>query len=102
MAGQVSGCERDPANVQCCVDAGSGAPVPTSPPGNIPSSGVITPCQVAQLLRNNGVAEQYINRLVCTAKYESGFNCGAQNLANSDGSGDYGIYICCLRIVRHR
>merc|ERR1712196_135426 len=48
-------------------------------------------CQVAGYLRSAGFPENIIPAMVCTAKYESSFNCGATN-RNTDGSTDYGLF----------
>jgi lysozyme C len=47
-------------------------------------------CQVASYLRKSGFPEYSVPIMVCTAKYESSFNCDATN-KNTDGSTDYGL-----------
>ena len=53
----------------------------------------ITPCQTASYLRKAGFPEHVIPQMVCTAKYESSYNCRATNI-NSNGSEDYGLFQC--------
>jgi hypothetical protein len=48
-----------------------------------------TQCQVASFLRNVGFATS-LAKMVCTAFYESSWNCGAKHM-NTDGSQDYGL-----------
>ena len=48
-------------------------------------------CQVAGYLRSAGFPSNVIPTMVCVAKYESSFNCGATN-RNVDGSTDYGLF----------
>jgi lysozyme len=94
-AGQVSGCEPYAENIQCCITTTAPANNPPMvPSSSVPESGTITECDVAELLRIQGVDAAWIPKLVCTAMYESGFNCGAENLANADGTGDYGLFQC--------
>lgn len=90
--GYVEGCENEPSNVQCC-SAGI-APSDSLPPisGMTPSRGTITPCQTAALLQRAGVTSRYVHILTCVARYESTYNCGAQNLNNGDGTSDHGLF----------
>jgi lysozyme len=90
--GYVEGCENEDDDVRCC-SIGI-APMDALPPiaAVPPRAGAITPCQTAALLQRAGVPSTYLHKLVCTAKYESTFNCNAQNLRNGDGSGDYGLF----------
>eukprot|EP01122_Echinamoeba_exundans_P008435 TRINITY_DN2798_c0_g2_i1.p2 TRINITY_DN2798_c0_g2~~TRINITY_DN2798_c0_g2_i1.p2 ORF type:complete len:140 (+),score=33.53 TRINITY_DN2798_c0_g2_i1:19-438(+) len=55
----------------------------------ISGAAAISACDTARYLRNAGVPEANIGPLVCTAKYESSFNCGATH-RNNDGPTDYG------------
>ena len=48
-------------------------------------------CQVASIARKAGFPESTIATMVCIAKYESSYNCGATN-RNVDGSTDYGLW----------
>ena len=48
-------------------------------------------CDAAKYLRNAGFSESQVPTMVCIAKYESSFNCGATN-KNNDGSTDYGMW----------
>jgi hypothetical protein len=57
-----------------------------------PSRGTITPCQTAALLQRAGVPARYVHTLTCVARYESTYNCGAQNLRNGDGTSDHGLF----------
>lgn len=90
--GYVEGCENEPSNVQCCSTGV--APSDSLPPisGPTPSSGTITACQTAALLQRAGVPARYVHTLTCVARYESTYNCGAQNLRNVDGSSDHGLF----------
>ena len=47
-------------------------------------------CAVAGYLRKAGFPSNTIGTMVCIAKWESSFNCGATN-HNTDGSTDYGL-----------
>jgi len=47
-------------------------------------------CAVAGYLRKAGFPASTIGTMVCIAKWESSFNCGATN-HNTDGSTDYGL-----------
>jgi hypothetical protein len=47
-------------------------------------------CSVANYFRNAGFPESTIGTMVCIAKWESSWNCGALN-HNTDGSTDYGL-----------
>ena len=57
-------------------------------------------CDAANYLRRAGFPESAVPTMVCIAKYESSFSCGATN-RNTDGSTDYGMwqinsyYWCC-------
>lgn len=48
-------------------------------------------CAVAGYLRKAGFPSNTIGTMVCIAKWESSFNCGATN-HNNDGSTDYGLF----------
>ena len=85
------GCRHIPdATVQCCAPAAPANGGGIS--GPVPTSGTITECQVAQLLRLHGVAEAWVPKLVCTAKYESTYRCGVTGPPNRDGTRDYGLF----------
>lgn len=85
------GCENENSNVQCCSTGIP--PLASAPPvaGNVNSAGTISVCQAIAVLQRGGVPQSVLGKLTCTAKYESTFNCRAQNLGNSDGTGDYGL-----------
>jgi lysozyme C len=51
----------------------------------------LPPAEIADLLRDAGVPESAVGRLVCTAKYESSFYAGAQN-RNTNGTTDWGLF----------
>lgn len=57
---------------------------------------LLTPARVAGLLRQVGVAESAIPKLVCTAKHESSFYAGAKGFNKNDRgvvtSTDYGLF----------
>ena len=57
---------------------------------NILKSNYQSECQVASYLRKSGFPEYSVPIMVCTAKYESSYNCDATN-KNTDGSTDYGL-----------
>jgi len=57
---------------------------------NILKSNHQSECQVASYLRKSGFPEYSVPIMVCTAKYESSYNCDATN-KNTDGSTDYGL-----------
>jgi len=50
----------------------------------------ISQCQTAQYLRNVGFNAN-LAKMVCTAYYESSWNCGAVSRPNGDGTVDYGL-----------
>jgi lysozyme C len=50
----------------------------------------LTKCEVASYLRKAGIPESVVPALVCTAYYESSWNCAATN-HNTDGTEDYGL-----------
>ena len=56
-----------------------------------PSLSAASECQVAGYLKNAGFPSSSIGTMVCIAKWESSFNCGATN-HNNDGSTDYGLF----------
>ena len=47
-------------------------------------------CDTARYLSNAGFTSSQVPVMVCIAKHESSFNCGATN-HNTDGSTDYGL-----------
>ena len=70
--------------MHCCT-----APLPDLELARI-SSGSLTQCQVAALLRKQ-FDETLIPQLVCTAKHESTFTCNRKGALNGDGTRDYGL-----------
>ncbi|KAJ5076218.1 lysozyme [Anaeramoeba ignava] len=51
----------------------------------------ISECDTAKYLENAGFSSTQVPVMVCIAKYESSYNCGATH-DNTDGSEDFGLF----------
>ena len=77
-----------PSSIFTCTTASASASAVETVEPNLSAE---SPCAVAGYLRKAGFPSNSIGTMVCIAKWESSYNCGATN-HNTDGSTDYGLF----------